>query len=207
LKVLEISNIHPSVHDGTYQLNADDKITICEVRIKPVAARFDQRPPENVVFDMDKQTSTQMNKPGSVTIECLVDKLDVNVKWFRGNEELVPDANKEKFEIIDDGPLRSLIIHDVGLDDAGDYFCSLGNQVAKTQLQVMMPVAQKSPRTMQKTKIEPKFEKIEVFEGKGLAIGIDLESAKDQIELSKWFKNDQELLQTGNFFQIKSFLF
>ena len=54
IQILLISNAQANVHDGTYQLNADDKITICEVRIKPAAARFEQRPPEKLVHDMDK---------------------------------------------------------------------------------------------------------------------------------------------------------
>lgn len=42
--------------------------------------------------------------------------------------------------------------------------------------------------------IEAKYEKIEVYEGKGLAIGIDLDTANgQQLENSKWFKNDQDI--------------
>ena len=89
-------------HEGTYQITADDKISICEVKVKPAAAQFKQRPPDSIVYD----TVREMEEGNDTcSIECLVDKNSALVKWYKGSLEIIPGqtVDKEKFEIVNEG--------------------------------------------------------------------------------------------------------
>lgn len=178
IQVLEITNIKSNVHDGTYQLNVDDKITICEVKIKPIGAKFDQKPPDAIFFDIEKELSEGND---TLSIECTVDKNNAPVKWFKGNQEIL--ADNDKYEIISEGPIRCLLVHDVNEKDTNDYYCSLGSDVCKTEVKVI----DNKPKQI----FEPKYEKIDIYEGKGISMGIDLDS--DHVKNCKWLKNGIQL--------------
>ncbi|CAF0740265.1 unnamed protein product [Brachionus calyciflorus] len=183
IQILQISNAQSHKHDGTYQLNADDKITICEVKIKPVAAKFDQRPPDYILYDVEKELEEDND---TLSIECTVDKNNAPIKWFRDNQEIIPN---EKYEIISEGPIRCLLIHNIDRDDSDNYYCSLGADVCKTEVKVV------DNRNLEPSKIlfKPKYEKIDVFEGKGVIIGVDLEP--EHLKNTKWFKNTEPLIE------------
>lgn len=186
VQVLEITLCRPDQHEGTYQLNADDKIAICEVKIKPKVTQFVQRPPETIIYDTIKEMEDGND---TCSIECLVDKNTAYVKWFKGNMEIIPGETvpKEKFELVNEGPIRCLLIHDVCGDDTGDYFCSLGSDYSQTKVTVIEPQPSVIEPKVVKS-YEPKYEKIDVYEGKGLVMGIDLDSS-EQSQRCKWTKN------------------
>lgn len=189
-QTLEITLCHVE-HEGTYQIAADDKIAICEVKVKPVMAQFVQRPPDSIVYD----TVHEMEDGNDTcSIECTVDKKNAVVKWYRGNLEIIPGqtVDKDKFELVNEGPIRCLLIHDVNEEDCGDYFCSLGSDFSQTKLTVIEAKPAVIEPLQQRKAYEPKYEKIDVYEGKGLVMGIDLDSA-EQSQKCQWFKSEQPL--------------
>ncbi len=177
-------------HEGTYQITADDKISICEVKVKPAAAQFRQRPPDSIVYDTVREMEDGND---TCSIECLVDKNSALVKWYKGSLEIIPGqtVDKEKFEIVNEGPIRCLLIHDVNEEDCGDYFCSLGADFSQTKVTVIEVKPAVIEPKLVKT-YEPKYEKIDVYEGKGLVMGIDLDSA-EQSQKCEWFKDEEPL--------------
>jgi len=183
IQILEITNAKPK-DDGTYQLNADDKISICEIKIKAVGAKFEQKPPESLHFDKRKELEEGND---TLSLECLVDKDTAYVKWFKGNDEIIIGElfDKDKFEIIHEGPIHCLLIHDVDSTDAADYYCSLGSEFAKTVVTIDDSLEEtKNPKLF-----EPKYEKIDVYEGKGLVMGIDLDT-NEPSHKCVWFKDN-----------------
>ena len=178
---LEISNAKPKQHDGAYQLQVDDKVTQCEVQVKPIEARFAQRPPEFILFDKKKEAELGND---FISIECMVNKNAAPVKWYKADLEIAPNSNK--YEMIVEGPIRCLLVHDVDLSDSGDYYCSLGSDYARTEVKVI-------DDTPKVNKVyEPKYEVIEVYEDKGLLMGVDLDSNEQSVHC-KWFKDGQPL--------------
>jgi len=182
---LEVPLCTPHDHSGTYQLNADDKLSICEVKVLPVAAQFKQRPPATLLYDCVREMEDGND---TLSIDCVVDKNAAQVRWFRGNAEIVPG---EKYELIVEGPIRCLLVHDVTADDSGEYYCSLGSEYSKTVVEVI----EARPAVIEpKAAVvyEAKYEKIDVYEGKGLVMGIDLDSA-EQSQKCSWFKDKKPL--------------
>jgi hypothetical protein len=190
LQILEIKNIKINQHEGTYQLHADDKISICEVKIKPSGVSFLQKPPPFLLYDVKKELDSGND---TLKIEALINKNEAQVKWFKGNEELYVD-DSEKYEIVSEGPIRCLFVHDLNLDDSDDYFCSLGSEVSKTEVKIIPFFLE------QEIIFEPKKENIEVYEGKGIVMGIDLDVDK-QLNNCQWLKNGVPLNLDGKHFK------
>jgi serine/threonine protein kinase len=192
LQILEITNAQ-TTDDGTYQLNADDKLSICEIKIKPIGAKFDKRPPEFIHFDKKKELDEGND---TLSIECTVDKNNARVKWFKGNDEIIIGElfDKDKFEIVHEGSIHCLLIHDLDANDAGDYYCSLGSEFSKTQVTIDDNLDEtKTPKIF-----EPKYEKIDVYEGKGLVMGIDLDT-NEPSHKCVWYKDANPInLQTSH---------
>ena len=113
----------------------------------------------------------------------MINKNDARVKWFKGNEEILVDETTEKYEIANEGPIRCLFIHDLDQNDSDEYFCSLGSEVSKTEIKIIPFVEE-----IKKVIVEPKHENIEVYEGKGIVMGIDRETDQ-KITNYKWLKN------------------
>lgn len=56
---------------------------------------------------------------------CKVSKLDLRVTWYRGDERLQPS---NKYEIVDEGCMHKLIVHDLCSLDYADYIVVIGSR-------------------------------------------------------------------------------
>lgn len=56
---------------------------------------------------------------------CSVSKSDMYVDWFKEEIELFPN---DKYEFVDAECLHGLIIHDLCMDDFGNYCCVIGRK-------------------------------------------------------------------------------
>ena len=97
----------------------------------------------------------------------------------------------EKYELVVEGPIRCLLIHDVMADDGGEYECSVGGECAKTCVEVIEAGGGGGPKVGRV--YEAKYEKIDVYEGKGLVMGIDLDSCEQSQRWCGWFKDGETL--------------
>jgi hypothetical protein len=91
LQILEIKNVQLNQHEGTYRMHADDKVSICEVKIKPSGVEFVQKPPELILHDINKELEMGND---IVRIEAIINKSDAQIKWFKGNEQLFVDDSE-----------------------------------------------------------------------------------------------------------------
>lgn len=69
----------------------------------------------------------------SVKMICEVSKASAEVVWYKGDEEL-PEGGR--YEQVQDGRKRILIIHDLRMDDAGEYNCRLPNAKTSANLRL-----------------------------------------------------------------------
>ncbi|KAM9836161.1 obscurin-like protein 1a [Aulostomus maculatus] len=73
---------------------------------------------------------------GMVTLRCEVCKPKADVQWLRNGVEIVPNR---RFSIRADGVERSLTIHRLTREDAGEYACESRDDRTVATLQVKMP--------------------------------------------------------------------
>lgn len=59
-------------------------------------------------------------KGSDVVLKCELYKSKGDVQWLKGSQEIAPNRH---FTIRAEGRVRSLTIHDVTEDDAGEYAC------------------------------------------------------------------------------------
>ena len=69
-----------------------------------------------------------------VTLACTVSKDDVQVTWRKNGQEIKPDG--KKYEVLVDGSVHRLVIHDAQLDDDAEYQCCFGDDVSSCKLHV-----------------------------------------------------------------------
>lgn len=71
--------------------------------------------PVKIVVPLQETTTIEGD---TVTLECEVNKPDIDGVWFKDNMELAPD---EKFEPIVEGVIQALTIQNVELEDEAEY--------------------------------------------------------------------------------------
>lgn len=59
-------------------------------------------------------------------LRCQVKKEDVKVNWLRDETEITRETQPEKYNILENGRERILVVNDVRDDDAGEYVCQSG---------------------------------------------------------------------------------
>ncbi|RMZ97957.1 hypothetical protein BpHYR1_008185, partial [Brachionus plicatilis] len=161
--------------EGTYQFHADDKISLCEVKIRPAEAKFVQKPPQSIDFDIREE---ELEENDTLSIDCVLSKNSAPVKWFKQDQEL---ETNEKYEIISEGPIRCLKIFNLDPTDSADYFCSIGADVCKTKVNVTEAKIDK------KNNYVPTYEKISAHEGKSIIL--EVEVGEHDLDRTKWFKD------------------
>lgn len=60
----------------------------------------------------------------SITFQCEVTKSNATAKWLKNEDEI---ESSDKYNIHAQGKKHSLTIHDVTLDDEGEYTCVIGD--------------------------------------------------------------------------------
>ncbi|CAF3624746.1 unnamed protein product, partial [Rotaria sp. Silwood2] len=105
---------------GIYTCRLEDSlITVSDVKIHESAAQFVDGPQSYLIW-------RQREDGPVVNISCTLNKPNVPVRWFRENQEIQPEFNN-KYEIISEGTIQCLLIHDVQKEDSGKYVISLGS--------------------------------------------------------------------------------
>ena len=79
---------------------------------------------------MEPQQATEGE---DVKFEVALSKPDVPVKWMKGGKELKPS---DKYEMIDDGNVHILVLHDVKPDEAASYSVKADKLESKADLKV-----------------------------------------------------------------------
>uniref|UniRef100_A0A8D3BUK5 Obscurin like cytoskeletal adaptor 1a n=1 Tax=Scophthalmus maximus TaxID=52904 RepID=A0A8D3BUK5_SCOMX len=130
LRKIIITNVQPS-DSGKYICDAVDDRMISVIRI--------QEPP--VVFlnkedDIVPLRDTVAHADGMVTLRCEVCKPKADVQWLQNGAEVVPGR---RFSIRADGVERSLTIHRLTREDAGEYTCESRDDQTVASLRVEMP--------------------------------------------------------------------
>ena len=85
---------------------------------------------EPIIFvkKLEDQTCTEI--PGTVKYECELNKVNVNVNWFKNGKPISTDYS-DKYECVIEGTKYFLIIKKVDGNDAGDYTISIPGKVEK----------------------------------------------------------------------------
>ena len=70
----------------------------------------------------------------TTTLTCEVAKPGAKVKWFKNGKEIKPDG--KKYQVVVDGTVHKLIIHDVTPEDQTEYSAKLGDETTTCYLTV-----------------------------------------------------------------------
>ncbi|XP_017571264.1 obscurin-like protein 1a isoform X2 [Pygocentrus nattereri] len=107
----------------TCDANTDElrfNLLVKEMRIKFMKPLFD----------------TVAHKDGMITLRCEVCKPKADVQWLKDGVEIIPSR---RFSIRADGTERSLTIHRITKEDAGEYACESRDDCTSANIRVEMP--------------------------------------------------------------------
>lgn len=85
-----------------------------------------------VLFKIKLQNK-ECKEGNDVTLQCELTKPDASVKWKKGSLLI---ESSGKYEIKQNGSRVELIIHDLKLEDAGEYACDSGDEQTTATLKV-----------------------------------------------------------------------
>ncbi|KTG43782.1 hypothetical protein cypCar_00009181 [Cyprinus carpio] len=158
---------------GEYTCHVGSDEKQFSVHIKAMKVKF-SKPLENVVG----------LKGSDVVLKCELYKSKGDVQWLKGSQEIAPNRH---FTIRAEGRVRSLTIHDVTEDDAGEYACESKDE--RTSATVVVNI----PRIVE---FIAELHNITVMEGEDALFKcvVSPEDAK-----LAWFKNGQPISSNEKF--------
>ncbi|GCB68619.1 hypothetical protein scyTo_0008255 [Scyliorhinus torazame] len=107
---------------GEYTCDSGDQQTTASLKVKALPVLF------------KKKLQNKQHKEGSVaTLQCELSKSDAPVKWKKGSTLIITN---DKYEMKQKGSNVELIIHDLKLEDAGEYTCDSGDEQTTASLKV-----------------------------------------------------------------------
>ncbi|XP_051009987.1 obscurin-like protein 1 isoform X2 [Acomys russatus] len=113
---------------------------------------------------------------GIVVLECKVPNSRIPTAWFREDQRLLPCR---KYEQIEEGTVRRLIIHRLKADDDGVYLCEMRGRVRTVaNVTVKGPILKRLPR------------KLDVLEGENAVLLVETQEAGVQ---GSWSRDGEEL--------------
>ncbi|XP_034353629.1 obscurin-like protein 1 isoform X2 [Arvicanthis niloticus] len=116
---------------------------------------------------------------GIVVLECKVPNSRIPTAWFREDQRLLPCR---KYEQIEEGTVRRLIIHKLKADDDGVYLCEMRGRVRTVaNVTVKGPILKRLPR------------KLDVLEGENAVLLVETQEAGVQ---GCWSRDGEELPDT-----------
>lgn len=146
---------------GTYTCRLEDRvITVCDVKVQESTGQFLDGPQSYLVW--------KRREDGPVaTISCTLNKANLPIKWFRGSEEIRPDLPNSKYEVISEGTIHCLLIHDVQKEDSDKYVISLGPVYRACHLEVIDDMATPMDEQNDNRLVQPltSLQRQEVMEG------------------------------------------
>ncbi|CAF0827406.1 unnamed protein product, partial [Didymodactylos carnosus] len=170
---------------GSYTCQVEDKWSVCDVRVQEAGPQFVDGPQSYLVW--------KRKEDGPVTtISCTLNKFNVPVKWFKENHEIYTN---DKYELISEGTIQCLLIHDINKNDSGKYVISLGSIYRTCHLEVVDDKITDYKTTTTEDEEERLMKPImqvqrqEVMEGDSLTIEVTPDSTRsitaDQLQLLK----------------------
>ena len=188
---LIINNSNKS-DSGIYTCRLEDRlITVSDVKIQESSPQFIDGPQSYLVW--------KRHEDGPVaTISCTLNKPNVPVKWFCNNKEIPTNLN-DKYEIISEGTIQCLLIHDIQKEDTNKYVISLGPVYRSCHLEVIDDISLTTDDENSDRLLQPinTLQRQEVLEGDSLTIEI---SPQTNIQLNKFnlLKNNRPIIDNTN---------
>ncbi|KAK7945499.1 hypothetical protein WMY93_001227 [Mugilogobius chulae] len=118
---LHIFDLKPG-DTGSYSCNCENATSSASLIVNALPVTFTK--------ELESQSA---NEGDSVTLLCELSKSGLSLEWRKGELGLCPCA---KYDIRQMGPLATLVIHEVDLEDAGLYTCDTGDTQSTAQLMV-----------------------------------------------------------------------
>ncbi|XP_052048364.1 obscurin-like protein 1 isoform X2 [Apodemus sylvaticus] len=116
---------------------------------------------------------------GIVVLECKVPNSRIPTAWFREDQRLLPCR---KYEQIEEGTVRRLVIHKLKADDDGVYLCEMRGRVRTVaNVTVKGPILKRLPR------------KLDVLEGENAVLLVETQEAGVR---GCWSRDGEELPDT-----------
>ncbi|NP_849215.4 obscurin-like protein 1 isoform 1 [Mus musculus] len=116
---------------------------------------------------------------GIVVLECKVPNSRIPTAWFREDQRLLPCR---KYEQIEEGAVRRLVIHKLKADDDGVYLCEMRGRVRTVaNVTVKGPILKRLPR------------KLDVLEGENAVLLVETQEAGVQ---GCWSRDGEDLPDT-----------
>ncbi|XP_012582087.1 PREDICTED: obscurin-like protein 1 isoform X2 [Condylura cristata] len=116
---------------------------------------------------------------GIVVLECKVPNSRIPTAWFREDQRLLPCR---KYEQIEEGTVRRLIIHRLKADDDGVYLCEMRGRVRTVaNVTVKGPILKRLPR------------KLDVLEGENAVLLVETREAGVE---GRWSRDGEDLPAT-----------
>lgn len=84
-------------------------------------------------FFQEEMTSEEAVEGGTATLHCELSKASAHVQWKKGLRVLASD---KKYSTRREGCIVELVVHDLDLNDAGDYTCVCGDKTTTAALTV-----------------------------------------------------------------------
>ncbi|KAM6948963.1 obscurin [Aplochiton taeniatus] len=107
---------------GSYSCSTEDSESFAFLKINALPVTFTK--------ELENQ---EAEEGGSVTLHCELSKPGVTVEWRKGEVNLCPCA---KYEISQQGPIATLVIHSTDPEDSGSYSCYSGGSQSSAYLAV-----------------------------------------------------------------------
>ncbi|XP_069430739.1 obscurin-like protein 1 isoform X2 [Ovis canadensis] len=148
--------------------SAGQTLSAVQLHVKEPRLRF-SRPLQDV----------EGREHGIAVLECKVPNSRIPTAWFREDQRLLPCR---KYEQIEEGTVRRLIIHRLKADDDGVYLCEMRGRVRTVaNVTVKGPILKRLPR------------KLDVFEGENAVLLVETREAGME---GRWSRDGEDLPAT-----------
>ncbi|XP_055253387.1 obscurin-like protein 1 isoform X2 [Moschus berezovskii] len=148
--------------------SAGQTLSAVQLHVKEPRLRF-SRPLQDV----------EGREHGIAVLECKVPNSRIPTAWFREDQRLLPCR---KYEQIEEGTVRRLIIHRLKADDDGVYLCEMRGRVRTVaNVTVKGPILKRLPR------------KLDVFEGENAVLLVETREAGVE---GRWSRDGEDLPAT-----------
>ncbi|XP_061241994.1 obscurin-like protein 1 isoform X5 [Bos javanicus] len=145
--------------------SAGQTLSAVQLHVKEPRLRF-SRPLQDV----------EGREHGIAVLECKVPNSRIPTAWFREDQRLLPCR---KYEQIEEGTVRRLIIHRLKADDDGVYLCEMRGRVRTVaNVTVKGPILKRLPR------------KLDVFEGENAVLLVETREAGVE---GRWSRDGEDL--------------
>ncbi|XP_060049635.1 obscurin-like protein 1 isoform X2 [Erinaceus europaeus] len=145
--------------------SAGQTLSAVQLHVKEPRLRF-SRPLQDV----------EGREQGIAVLECRVPNARIPTAWFREDQRLLPCR---KYEQIEEGAVRRLVIHRLRADDDGVYLCEMRGRVRSVAtVTVRGPIVRRLPR------------KLDVLEGENAVLLVETREAGAQ---GRWSRDGEDL--------------